>query len=251
LKKRQDNKLDVTIKYIDKIYVEVFDTVLYAIGRSADTHGLNLLSAGVTTTARGTILTNDNEQTNVQNIFAIGDVSEGKPELTPVAIQAGQLLARRLFGKSDEKMDYKGIPTTVFTPFEYGCVGESEENAAASHGQENIAVYISEFSTLEIGAAHRTKHGSSEDLPTNCLAKLICLKKENYRVVGFHFIGPNAGEITQGFGLALRFKPTKKDFDQIVGIHPTDAESFTSLFIEKYSGEDWESSGGCGGGTCG
>ena len=79
----------------------------------------------------GKILTNELEETNVANIFAIGDVAFGRPELTPVAIQAGQLLAKRLFGKSKIKMDYVNVPTTVFTPLEYGCVGYSQEAAEA------------------------------------------------------------------------------------------------------------------------
>lgn len=235
---------------IEKVFDEVYDTVLYATGRGADTQGLNLKSAGVEALSKGTIQTNERDQTNVENIFAIGDVSEGRPELTPVAIQAGQLLARRLFGKGSALMDYTGVPTTVFTPFEYGIVGLSEEDARKKFNGD-IAVYLSEFTTLEIGAAHRKLHGTDEDFPTNCLSKLVCVKSENNRVVGFHFVGPNAGEITQGFALALKLGATKSDFDDVVGIHPTDAESFASLEVEKYTGEEWESSGGCGGGKCG
>jgi thioredoxin reductase (NADPH) len=248
--KREDGRLNVTIKQGDNIYDEIYDTVLYATGRMSDTAGLDLQSAGVTPTSKGTLVTNERDQTNVPNVYAIGDVSDGKPELTPVAIQAGQLLARRLFGKSEELMNYKLVPTTVFTPFEYGICGYSEEDARKKYN-DDINVYISEFSSLEIGAAHRTCHGSSEDLPTNSMSKLVCVKSQNDLVVGFHFVGSNAGEITQGFALALRLKATKKDFDDVVGIHPTDAESFMSLEVEKSSGEQWETSGGCGGGKCG
>jgi len=249
--KRNDEKLIVTIKQGDKEFDDIYDTVVYATGRGADTAGLNLNSAGVVTTTRGSVVANEKDQTNVPHIYAIGDVCEGRPELTPVAVQAGKLLARRLFGKSTELMDYQLIPTTVFTPFEYGACGLSEEDAKIKYINNDISVYLSEFSTLEIGAAHRVDHGTFKDFPTNSLSKLVCLKSENDRVVGFHFVGPNAGEITQGFALALKLKATKKDFDSVVGIHPTDAESFTSLDIEKYSGEQWESLGGCGGGVCG
>jgi len=168
-----------------------------------------------------------------------------------VAIQAGELLVRRLFAKSSILMSYHLVPTTVFTPFEYGRVGYSEEEAITKFGSEAIEVYLSEFTTLEIGAAHRTIAGSAEDFPTNCLSKLICNKKDKNKVVGFHYIGPNAGEITQGFALALKLGATKEDFDAVVGIHPTDAESFMSLGITKSSKEVWESAGGCGGGKCG
>jgi len=157
-------------------------------------------------------------------------------------------------------MEYHNVPTTVFTPFEYGIVGFSEEAAREKFGDDNIAVYLSEFSTLEIGAAHWKISGASENLkpgesepefPTNSLAKLVCVKNENERVVGIHFVGPNAGEIIQGMAISVRAGATKRNFDECVGIHPTDAESFTTLSVTKDSGEQWESAGGCGGGKCG
>jgi len=258
VKNEKSGKLVVTLtapnpkdKKEIRVWDEEFDTVIYATGRYADTPLLNVSSAGVVATNRGTLVTNEADQTNVPHIYAIGDVSDGKPELTPVAIKAGQLLARRLFGKGTQLMDYKGVPTTVFTPFEYGMVGLSEEDAKKLQGDSNISVYLAEFSSLELGASKRKPHGSDEDYPTNALSKLVCLKTENERVLGFHYVGPNAGEITQGFALSVKLKATKKDFDSIIGIHPTDAESFCSLEVEKYSGEEWESKGGCGGGKCG
>jgi thioredoxin reductase (NADPH) len=234
---------------------ETFDTVLYATGRGADTQGLNLSSTGVKFTSSGSIITDENDRTNIPHIYSVGDVVDGLPELTPVAIQAGELLSRRLFGNSPLLMNYQLIPTTVFTPFEYGRVGLSEEDAIVKFGQKNIEIFLSEFSTLEIAAAHRLHRNppnpSEPDFPTNCLSKLICLKGEKNKIIGFHFVGPNAGEITQGFALGLRLGATKEDFDQVVGIHPTDAESFMSLGITKSSGEVWETLGGCGGGKCG
>lgn len=109
---------------------------------------------------------------------------------------------------------------------------------------------------MEIGAAHRHAHPPAgipvpEEFPTNSLSKLVCLKSENLRIVGAHFVGPNAGEILQALAVCVRLKATKKDFDDTVGIHPTDAESFTSLYATKSSGEQWEQAGGCGGGKCG
>ena len=98
-----------------------------------------------------------NEQTNIPHIYAVGDVCEGKQELTPVAIQAGELLARRLYGGSDVQMDYDMVPTSVFTPFEYGSVGLSEEDAIQRYGADNIETYLFEFTTLELQAAHRVK----------------------------------------------------------------------------------------------
>jgi len=156
-------------------------------------------------------------------------------------------------------MNYHLVPTTVFTPFEYGAIGFSEEKAIELYGAQDVQVYLSEFSTLEIFAAHRKpkvllqekKADEEDDFPTNSLAKLVCRKSENDKVVGFHYVGPNAGEVTQGFALALKVGVTKKDFDDVVGIHPTDAESFMALGVLKSSGQEWVSAGGCGGGKCG
>ena len=124
---------------------DVFDTVFVATGRTADTSKLGLAAAGVKLDRDGKVVCVA-EQSSVPHIYAIGDVVAGKPELTPVAIAAGKLLARRLFGGSTEGMDYDKVPTTVFTPLEYGCIGPSEEAAVATFGAENIEVYHSSFS---------------------------------------------------------------------------------------------------------
>ena len=108
-------------------YIDV-DTVLAAIGRYPDTKGLNLEAVGIKTNRKGEIFTDNADCSNVDNIFAIGDCAVGRPELTPVAIQAGKMLARRLVGQSKRLMDYARVATTVFTPIEYGCVGEPEDN---------------------------------------------------------------------------------------------------------------------------
>ena len=113
----------------------------------------------------------------MKNIYAIGDVIDESSangrvlELTPVAIQAGQLLANRLFGKSEVKMDYYAVPTTVFTPIEYGAIGYSEEEAIEAYGQDNIEVYHQNFWPLEWTVPHKP-----HDV---CYAKLICNKADN------------------------------------------------------------------------
>lgn len=112
-----------------------FDTVLVAVGRDADTKGLGLDKAGVQTNPKNGKIVTRAEQTNVPHIYAVGDVLDGKPELTPVAIQAGRLLAYRLYKGQHKFMDYTGVPTTVFTPLEYGCVGLSEEAAVEKLGE--------------------------------------------------------------------------------------------------------------------
>jgi|SRR5579872_2623587 len=221
--------------------MDVFDTVICATGRSANIKGLHLELAGVNVIDK--ILTNEYDQTNMKHIYAIGDVAQARPELTPVAIKAGQYLARRLFARGSEVMNYAKIPTTVFTPVEYGLCGLSEESAISKYGTENVEVFLSEFCSLELIAAY-------PNMKPNVLSKLVCNKITN-EVVGFHYVGPNAGEITQGFALAINMNATKDDFDKLIGIHPTDAESFTLLDITKSSNIQWITSGGCGGGKCG
>jgi thioredoxin reductase (NADPH) len=177
------------------------------------------------------------EQTNVPHIYAIGDVLAGRPELTPVAIAAGKLLARRIYGGATDGMDYDKVPTTVFTPMEYGCCGLSEEDAIARFGGENVEVYHSNFTPLEWAIVESRPHDK-------CYVKLIVHKADSDRVVGFHIFGPNAGEVTQGWAAAVRLGATYESFTTTVGIHPTVAEEFTTLNVTKSSGGSAQK-GGC------
>ncbi|XP_041080933.1 thioredoxin reductase 1, cytoplasmic-like [Polyodon spathula] len=208
-----------------------YNTVLIAVGRDACTGKIGLDKVGVEINKKnGKVPVNDEEQTNVPYIYAIGDILEGKWELTPVAIQAGKLLARRLFDGSSLKCDYINVPTTVFTPLEYGCCGLAEEKAIELYGAENIEVYHSLFWPLECTVPSRDNN--------KCYSKIVCNKLDNERVVGFHYLGPNAGEVTQGFGVAMKCGLTKELLDNTTGIHPTCAEIFTTLGITKRSGAD-------------
>jgi len=219
----------------NEILSETFNTVVLAVGRDPCTKELNVEKAGIKLNKNQKIITTF-EQTNVDNIYAIGDVIDETSangrilELTPVAIKQGQLLAKRLFGDSDIKMDYYAVPTTVFTPLEYGCIGYSEEEALEKFGSENIEVYHSNYWPLEWTVAHKP-----HDV---CYAKLICNKADKERIIGFHVAGPNSGEITQGYAVAIKLRATKKDFDMTVGIHPTCSETFTTMNITKTSGKD-------------
>jgi pyruvate/2-oxoglutarate dehydrogenase complex dihydrolipoamide dehydrogenase (E3) component len=112
---------------------EEFDTVILAVGRYADTVNIGLDKIGVKLSKNGKIITTEDEKSSIDNIYAIGDCAEGRPELTPPAIMAGKLLAQRLFNNSNKLMDYRNIATTVFTPLEYGCVGYSEEDAIKTY----------------------------------------------------------------------------------------------------------------------
>jgi len=216
---------------------EEFDTVLVAIGRNADTEKLNCNAAGVDTAKNGKIKGDNGyaENTSQSNIYAIGDCLNGYPELTPVAIQAGKVLADRIFGGSKMAMDYVFVPTTVFTPVEYGACGLSEEEAEMQYAN-NTVVYHSAFNPLEYSLPHRNEK-------IKCYMKLICVKSESERVVGFHYYGPNAGEVTQGFGLSMKLGATKADFETVVGIHPTCAEGFTTMETTKDSGMPVEDAG--------
>ncbi|XP_054280356.1 thioredoxin reductase 1, cytoplasmic-like [Macrosteles quadrilineatus] len=217
-------------------YIDTFKTVFLAIGREPCTTGIGLENLNVKFQESSTrIEVNEFSQTSVRNIFAVGDVVEEKLQLTPVAIQAGKLLAKRLYGKGKALFDYNHVPTTVFTPLEYGCVGYSEEDAMKKF-PDQIEVYHLHFQPLEWDLNKRNKNKS--------YGKLICLKSEQERVVGFHYLGPNAGEITQGFALALKLGAKKDDFNNLIGIHPTCAEIFTTMTITKASGKPAEA-GGC------
>ncbi|KAM9361722.1 thioredoxin reductase 3 [Symphorus nematophorus] len=226
-------RLKVTAKSTetDEIIEGEYNTVLIAVGRDACTDKIGLDKAGVKVNPKnGKIPVNDEEQTSVPHIYAIGDILEGKWELTPVAIQAGKLLARRLYAGSKVKCDYINVPTTVFTPLEYGACGLSEERATELYGLENIEVFHSLFWPLEFTVPGRDNN--------RCYAKLICNKLDNERVIGFHYLGPNAGEVTQGFGAAMKCGATKEQLDGTIGIHPTCAEVFTTLEVTKRSGGD-------------
>lgn len=162
---------------------------MFAIGRYALTKDLNLDKVGIRVELNGKIKVNDEEQTEIPHIYAIGDVIYGKLELTPVAIKAGKILSYRLFGGSKEKMDYVNVPTTVFTPLEYGSCGLTEEDAKAKFGADNIKTYHTEFKPLE-WALNKLRP------EPDAYVKVLVNTLDNNRVVGFHICAPNAGEVT-------------------------------------------------------
>lgn len=211
-------------------YSDTYDTILFAIGRRALTKDLNLDAAGVKIANDGDKLDANNEQTNVPNIYAVGDVLYKKPELTPVAIQAGKLLARRLFGANNELMDYDNVATTVFTPLEYGCVGLSEEVAAERYGDKELEIYHAYYKPTEFFIPQRSI--------AHCYIKVVALRSGDQQILGMHFIGPQAGEVIQGFAAALKCKLTFKQLSNTIGIHPTTAEEFTRINVTKRSGKD-------------
>lgn len=153
------------------------------------------------------------------------------------------MLAQRLFGPEDAdwdllKMDYRNVPTTVFSPVEYGAVGYTEEKAIEKFGADNIDVYHIHFKPLEwsLPALANVELMNSP----KCMMKQIVYQN---KVVGFHVVSPHAGEITQAVAIAIKAGATKQLFDQTIGIHPTVAEEMTTMNISKRSGEPAERKG--------
>ena len=193
--------------------------VIWAVGRKANVHQLNLEAAGVELTERGFIQVDEYQNTTTPGIYALGDVS-GEKELTPVAIKAGRTLAERIFnGKTDAKMDYELIPTVVFSHPAIGSIGLTQEQAEAKYGAENIKVYQSSFAGMYSAI---TVHRQMTKL------KLITLGEEE-KVIGLHGIGGGIDEMIQGFAVAVKMGATKADFDATVAIHPTASEEFVTM----------------------
>ena len=229
IEKLESGRLLVTYSSGSEEHQEEYDTVLFAIGREINPQAINLASSGVQAEPNGKIRADAEERTNVPHIYAIGDVLAGKLELTPVAIKAGKLLAQRLFANGTERMDYELVPTCVFTPLEYGSCGLSEEDAKARFGAENIKTYHTTFNPLEWNLVAVT----SQRVGGSAYVKVLVNALDNNRVVGFHLLSPNAGDVTQGVAIALSMGATKEQFDKTVGIHPTIAEDVIGLHETK------------------
>ncbi len=196
------------------------DVVLYAVGRRPNVAGLGLEAVGVRMTASGAIAVDEHFATAVPGLYALGDVRGGL-ELTPVALAEAMALVDHLFGplpgQARRTMDYEHIPTAVFTHPPIGTVGLTETQARTRVG--TIRVYRSDFRPLK-----HTLSGRDE----RCLVKLI-VDDASDRVLGLHMVGADAGEIVQGFAVALKCGATKAQFDATLGIHPTSAEEFVTL----------------------
>ncbi len=194
------------------------DCILWAVGRAPNTDSLNLAAAGVETDARGFVTTDVMQQSNVEHVFALGDVT-GRAALTPVAIAAGRRLADRLYGGMEGRhLDYEMIPTVIFSHPTMGTVGMSEEQARAAFG-DSVKVYTSSFTGMFYALGDKKQR--------SCM-KLITAGDDE-RVVGCHVFGEGADEMMQGFAVAMRMGATKADFDDTVAIHPTSAEELVTM----------------------
>jgi glutathione reductase (NADPH) len=196
------------------------DAVLYATGRVPNANGIGLEAVGVAVNAAGAIQVNDRYQTSVPSIYALGDVT-ARMQLTPVALGEAMVVVDELFGpaagKKPRNMSYEFVPTAVFTHPNIGTVGYSEADARAKFGK--VTVFRADFKALK-----HTLSGSTE----RTLMKLL-VEDATDRVVGLHMVGPDAGEIVQGFAVAMKAGATKAVFDGTIGIHPTVAEEFVTM----------------------
>lgn len=200
------------------------DLVLYATGRKPNTANLNLQSVGIELGRNGEVLVNDEYQTNVPNIYAIGDVTD-RIQLTPVAIEEGMCIANNLFtDKPKKRMNYNNIPTAVFCQPNIGTVGLTEGQALEQHAGD-LVIFESDFKPMKHTLSKRDER---------TFMKMIVRRSDDV-VIGIHMVGPDAGEIVQGLAVAMIAGATKAQFDATVGIHPTAAEELVTM--REYSRE--------------
>lgn len=225
VEKDANGKLSVTYKdgSGNETTLTDVDHLIWAVGRTPSTKDIGLEEAGVKVNDKGYVVADEYQNTSVDNIFALGDVT-GEVELTPVAIAAGRRLSHRLFGGpefSTLKLNYSNIPSVVFAHPEVGSIGLTEPQAIEKYGKDGIKVYKTSFTAMYYAMMEPDQKG-----PTNY--KLITAGPEE-KVVGLHIMGIGSGEMLQGFGVAIKMGATKADFDSCVAIHPTSAEELVTL----------------------
>ena len=192
------------------------DVVMYATGRRPNSDGIGLESVGVEVDAKGAIVVDEYSRTSVDNIYAIGDVTD-RIALTPVAIGEAMALIDTLYRDNPRAMDYDFVPSAVFSQPPIGSVGLTEAEARNRFG--DVDVYVSRFRPMKLTLTPREERS---------MMKLIVEPKSD-RVIGLHMVGIDAPEITQGFAVAMKAGATKAQFDATVGIHPTSAEEFVTM----------------------
>ncbi len=193
----------------------VFDQVMFATGRAPNTADMGLEALGVELGRNGQILVDQYSQTKVPSIYAVGDVTD-RMNLTPVAIREGMAFVETVFGGNPTPVDHDLIPTAIFTQPEMGTVGLSEE---AARDLEPVEIYCTSFRPMQTAFA-----GS----PRRVLMKLV-VSVASRKVLGCHIVAPNAGEMIQFAGIAIKMGATKEDFDRTIAVHPTMAEEIVTM----------------------
>lgn len=192
------------------------DCILFATGRAPNTDALNLENAGVELGKKGEVKVDKYSRTNIENIFAVGDVTD-RIALTPVATMEGHAFADTFFGNNERFADHTNVPSAVFSQPPVGSIGLSEEQAREQYTK--VDTYTSEFRIL--------KH-TITDNTERTMMKLI-VDAQTDVVIGAHMVGPDAAEIMQGIAIAVKCGAKKSDFDATVGIHPSTAEEFCTM----------------------
>ncbi len=214
IEKLDDGSLEVFLKDGSKANA---DCVFYATGRRPMLDNLGLESVDVKLNKDGFVQVDDNYQTSEPSILALGDVI-GRVQLTPVALAEGMAVARRLFKPEDYRaVDYRHIPTAVFSLPNIGTVGLTEEEARKA-GHE-VQIFESRFRPMKL---------TLTDNQERTLMKLVVDANTDV-VLGCHMVGPDAGEIVQSLAIALKAGATKRVFDDTIGVHPTLAEEFVTM----------------------
>jgi glutathione reductase (NADPH) len=216
---RQGEQIDVTFNDDSKA---TFDEVLFATGRSPNTHGLGGERAGLELAANGAVKVDEYSRTNVAGVFAVGDVTD-KVNLTPVALQEATAWVRTQFQSQPTPVDHAAVPSAVFSQPPLACVGLSEDEAVEA--EIDIKVFESRFRPLKATMSGRAERS---------YMKLI-VERATDRVLGVHMLGPDAAEILQGFAVAVKAGLKKSDFDATLGIHPSSAEEFVTMRTERGS----------------
>ncbi len=192
------------------------DVVMFATGRAPKTSGMGLEKAGVAVNDKGAVIVDEYSRTNVDNIYAVGDVTD-RINLTPVAIREGAAFAETVFRGNPTVYDHECVPIAVFSQPPVGSVGLAEADARHIHGQ--VDIYKSTFRPLK-----QTLFGGQD----RTLMKLV-VEAKTQKILGCHIVGDDAPEMIQLAAVAIKMGITKQQWDSTTALHPTAAEELVTM----------------------